>query len=156
MLAALLCGAGRPGAGAPVTPLLAIHVALGDKSFLSLCSHAHLASMDVNALKMVALAARHGGFAAAARALNVDPSSVSRAVAGVEAALGLRLFHRTTRALSLTEAGALYLRRLAPGSDQFLACSNARGAPDQDDLSADGTEQKPKYSSLSMQRGLKK
>ncbi len=70
--------------------------------------------MDTQALKTVALVGKHGSFASAARVLNVDPSSVSRTVAAVEAAIGLRLFERTTRALNVTEAGAVYLARLAP------------------------------------------
>lgn len=44
-------------------------------------------------------------FAAAARAMNLAPSGVSRIVAGLEDRLGARLLHRTTRRLSLTEAG---------------------------------------------------
>jgi DNA-binding transcriptional LysR family regulator len=58
--------------------------------------------------------ARLGGFAPAARSLGVDPSSVSRAVAALEAELGVRLFQRSTRKLALTEAGHLYLSRIEP------------------------------------------
>lgn len=70
--------------------------------------------MDTDLLKSAALVARQGSFAAAARAMNVDPSSVSRAVASLEAELGLRLFQRTTRSLRTTEEGELFLRRVAP------------------------------------------
>ena len=55
---------------------------------------------------------RSGSFAAAARILNVDPSSVSRAVSQLEAELGVRLFQRTTRQLSLTAAGEQFLARI--------------------------------------------
>ena len=55
-----------------------------------------------------------GSFAAAARELNVDPSSVSRVVAALEEELGTRLFQRSTRQLALTEAGALFAQRLGP------------------------------------------
>jgi DNA-binding transcriptional LysR family regulator len=58
--------------------------------------------------------ARLGSFAAAAKARGVDPSSVSRAIAGLEADLGVRLFQRSTRRMSLTEAGDLYLTRALP------------------------------------------
>jgi DNA-binding transcriptional LysR family regulator len=58
--------------------------------------------------------ARTGSFAAAARSEAVDPSLISRAVASLEEELGFRLFQRTTRALSLTEAGEAYLARIAP------------------------------------------
>lgn len=44
----------------------------------------------------------------------VEPSSISRAIAALEAELGERLFHRTTRRLALTEAGAIYLARVEP------------------------------------------
>ena len=70
--------------------------------------------MDIEALKIVTLVAQQGSFAAAARVLTVDPSSVSRTVAAVEADLGLRLFQRSTRSLSVTEEGEAYLARLVP------------------------------------------
>lgn len=57
---------------------------------------------------------RQGSFAAVARDRNLDPSSVSRAIAGLEAELGIRLFQRTTRQLSPTEAGAAYFERIEP------------------------------------------
>ena len=53
--------------------------------------------------------AEEAGFAPAARRLNVSPPSVTRAVAELEARLGARLFHRTTRSVRLTDAGERYL-----------------------------------------------
>jgi len=52
-----------------------------------------------------------GSFAAASRDLGVSTSSVSRLVADLEDDLGIRLLNRTTRRLSLTEAGAAYRDR---------------------------------------------
>lgn len=52
-----------------------------------------------------------GSFAAAARARDVDPSHISRAVAALEDELGVRLFQRTTRRMQLTEAGTHFARR---------------------------------------------
>ncbi len=52
-------------------------------------------------------------FSAAAARLNTSKSVVSRHVAALEAQLGLRLFHRTTRALTLTEAGLGYFERVS-------------------------------------------
>lgn len=49
-----------------------------------------------------------GGFSAAAVRLNLSRSSVGKAVARLEARLGVRLFHRTTRSQSLTEDGQTY------------------------------------------------
>lgn len=55
-----------------------------------------------------------GGFAAAARLLNMAPATVTRFVADLEQDLGARLLQRTTRRVSLTEAGSAYLARLRP------------------------------------------
>lgn len=51
-----------------------------------------------------------GSFAAAAKLKGENPSSVSRAVAQLEAQLGVRLLNRTTRNIRITEAGETYLR----------------------------------------------
>lgn len=53
-----------------------------------------------------------GGFAAAARALDLSPAVVTRLVADLESHLGIRLLHRSTRRVSLTDAGEVYLERL--------------------------------------------
>ena len=52
-----------------------------------------------------------GSFSAAGRALGLAPSSVARGISALEDDLGIRLLNRTTRRLSLTEAGRLYLER---------------------------------------------
>lgn len=52
-----------------------------------------------------------GSFVRAAQALDVSGAVVTRHVAGLEGRLGARLLNRTTRSLSLTEAGQLYLER---------------------------------------------
>lgn len=49
------------------------------------------------------------GFASAARRLKMSPPAVTRAVSELEARLGCRLLHRTTRSVRLTEAGERYL-----------------------------------------------
>ena len=53
--------------------------------------------------------ADEGGFAPAARRLKLSPPSVTRAISELEARLGARLLHRTTRSVRLTEAGGRYL-----------------------------------------------
>ena len=75
--------------------------------------------METDALRTLQLVAHHRSFAGAARVLDVDPSSGSRVVAGVEAQLGLRLFQRTTRQLTVTEAGETYLGRIGPLLDDL-------------------------------------
>ena len=53
----------------------------------------------------------HEGFAPAARALKVAPSGVSRLITNLEARLGARLLNRTTRQVTLTEAGERFYAR---------------------------------------------
>ena len=55
--------------------------------------------------------AENGGFSAAARSLNVSPTTVSDQVQALETALGVRLLNRTTRRVSLTEVGREYYER---------------------------------------------
>lgn len=55
--------------------------------------------------------AETGSFNAAAKRLGLTPSAVSRRVAQLERELGVALFHRTTRALSLSEDGRLFFDR---------------------------------------------
>ncbi|MEO1774012.1 MAG: LysR family transcriptional regulator [Pseudomonadota bacterium] len=65
-----------------------------------------------------------GSFRSAAVAAGLDPSRVSRRIAGLEAQLGVKLLNRTTRASSPTEAGARYadgIRRLAAARAALLA-----------------------------------
>ncbi len=58
--------------------------------------------------------AEHRGFTAAAAELEVSPSALSQAIRHLEARLGVRLLNRTTRSVSLTEAGEAYLTRIGP------------------------------------------
>jgi len=67
--------------------------------------------ISLGALRCFVDVAAQGSFAAVARKRQVDPSIVSRTIAGLERELGFRLFDRTTRRLNLTEAGAIYLQR---------------------------------------------
>src|ERR1700674_4109325 len=58
--------------------------------------------------------AQHRGFTAAGAELEVSPSAMSQAIRQLETRLGVRLLNRTTRSVSLTEAGEAYLTRIAP------------------------------------------
>jgi len=62
-------------------------------------------------MRLFVATVRSGSFSDTARALRLSPSAVSRKVAALEAELGVRLFTRTTRRLTLTEAGQAYLER---------------------------------------------
>ena len=77
--------------------------------------------------------AKRGGFAAAARELGSTPSTLAKSVARLEASLGLRLFHRTTRQVSLTSDGERLFQRcqrvLAELEDLQAEASGARAAP---------------------------
>lgn len=79
-------------------------------------------------MKIFVEVARRGSFAAVARDRDVDPSSVSRAVALLEEEVGVRLFQRSTRRVTLTEAGEIYLVRIAAVVDELdHAREEARG-----------------------------
>jgi DNA-binding transcriptional LysR family regulator len=80
---------------------------------------------DLNDMLYFAEVAERGGFAAAGRALGLPKSRLSRRVAELEAQLGVRLLQRTTRKLSLTEAGELYLHHCVAMRDEALAADEA-------------------------------
>lgn len=81
--------------------------------------------MDTRLLELFVAVAHRLSFAATAKDLDLDPSSVSRAIAELEAGLGLRLFQRTTRTMTLTEAGAVYLARIEPLLDEIAGARDA-------------------------------
>ena len=64
--------------------------------------------------------AEHRGFTAAAAELEVSPSALSQSIRQLEARLGVRLLHRSTRSVSLTEAGQAYLARVGPALGQVI------------------------------------
>jgi DNA-binding transcriptional LysR family regulator len=65
-------------------------------------------------LPIIVCVARHRSFAAAASELGMSPSAVSHAVRTVEDRLGTPLFARTTRSVSLTEAGVRFVGGVEP------------------------------------------
>ena len=69
-------------------------------------------------------AASAGSLSAAARHLDMSPAMASKHVDALERRLGVKLFHRSTRRLSLTEAGGNYLeacQRILPEIDEAEA-----------------------------------
>jgi DNA-binding transcriptional LysR family regulator len=73
-----------------------------------------MSGLALNELNALSAVAAHRSFRAAAAELGVSPSSLSHAVASMERRLGVRLFNRTTRSVSLTEAGESFLTRVQP------------------------------------------
>jgi DNA-binding transcriptional LysR family regulator len=74
--------------------------------------------------------AEHASFVEAARRLNRSPPAVTRAVADLEARLGVQLLTRTTRAVSVTEAGQLFLagaKRVLADLDDIEQAATGRG-----------------------------
>jgi DNA-binding transcriptional LysR family regulator len=72
------------------------------------------APIDLNLVRAFVAVRKAGSFSAAGERLAVPRSTVSRAVASLEEHLGVRLFHRTTRAVSITTAGVALFDRVAP------------------------------------------
>jgi DNA-binding transcriptional LysR family regulator len=70
--------------------------------------------MEIASLRTFVEVMRRRSFTSVARVLDVAPSSVSRVIAGLESELGVRLFQRTTRTLSPTEAALAYFERVEP------------------------------------------
>ena len=68
-----------------------------------------------------------GSFTAAGRRLGLDKSAVSKQVSRLEVQLGQKLLHRTTRALSLTEAGQLLYERAAQSLEALAEARQALG-----------------------------
>ncbi|HSZ95666.1 MAG TPA: LysR family transcriptional regulator, partial [Bradyrhizobium sp.] len=73
------------------------------------------------------------GFAPAARKLGLSPSGVTRLISGLENHLSARLLQRTTRSVTLTDAGARYLERarriLADVEEAEIAVESERARP---------------------------
>ena len=80
---------------------------------------------DLNDMLFFAEVVDRGSFAAAGRALNIPKSKLSRRVAELETRLGVRLLQRTTRRLSLTQAGEIYHRHCVAMREQAAAADEA-------------------------------
>lgn len=71
--------------------------------------------------------AEHASFSAAAVRLGVSPSAVSQVIRNLEQRLGVALFNRTTRSVSLTEAGAGFLAKVQPAVNALTAAAQEVG-----------------------------
>ncbi len=78
-------------------------------------------TVNLDDVRVFAAVARAGGFREASRASGTSASSASEAVRRLEAAVGVRLLHRTTRTVAPTEAGARLLERLGPALAEIVS-----------------------------------
>lgn len=87
----------------------------------------------LNCIDCFVRSAEAGSFAEAARRLGLTPAAVGKNVASLEARLGVRLFQRSTRSLTLTEAGERFLLESSPGLVSLQAAianlASAQGQP---------------------------
>src|ERR1700722_992107 len=87
----------------------------------------------IDAMQALVAVADLRGFAPAARKLGLSPSGVTRLIAALEERLGARLLQRTTRSVTLTDAGARYLERirriLADVEEAEIAAEGERTRP---------------------------
>jgi DNA-binding transcriptional LysR family regulator len=83
---------------------------------------------ELKALGMFAKVAESGSFRRAAIEQGVAPQAASKTVAQLEAALGVRLFHRTTRKLGLTDEGTQLLARALPALEAVRAAMDGARA----------------------------
>src|ERR1700687_2050788 len=79
-------------------------------------------------LEALLAVARHRGFRVAATELGMSRSALSHAIATLEAKLGVRLFHRTTRCVSLTETGEQFVSGVAPELGQIREAMQRAGS----------------------------
>ncbi|NLY57328.1 MAG: LysR family transcriptional regulator, partial [Gammaproteobacteria bacterium] len=80
----------------------------------------------ITSMRVFVRAASAGSLSAAGRHLGMSPAMATKHVNALEARLGVKLFHRTTRQLSLTEAGSDYLeacQRILPEIDEAEAAA---------------------------------
>lgn len=87
--------------------------------------------MQISDVRIFAAVAEQGTLSAAARRLDIGPMQASRRIAALEAELGVRLFHRTTRSLALTaegEAFAPYAATLLEAEEGALGALRQSGA----------------------------
>lgn len=83
---------------------------------------------EIGAIPVFVAVAECKGFAAAARRLGVTKSAISKRIGALEAHLSTQLFHRTTRNISLTEAGEIYLAHAVQALDSAQEAEDAVAA----------------------------
>ncbi|EGD19466.1 LysR family transcriptional regulator [Xanthomonas hortorum] len=81
--------------------------------------------IDLNDIALYVQVVRSGSFAEAARRLGTAPNSVSRRVQQLEAQLDTRLMQRSTRKLTLTDAGQAFFERCADAVDGLTSAGQS-------------------------------
>lgn len=81
--------------------------------------------MGLLELNAVVAVSTHRSFRRAADELGMSPSAMSHAIAALEQRMGVRLFNRTTRSVSLSEAGEQFLARVRPALREISAAMEA-------------------------------
>ncbi|WP_448191669.1 transcriptional regulator GcvA [Azospirillum sp. sgz301742] len=79
----------------------------------------------LNSLRLFEAAGRYLSFKLAAKELHLTPSAVSHGILSLESWLGIPLFVRATRSLTLTEAGAIYLRHVHEVIEQLAIVTDS-------------------------------
>jgi DNA-binding transcriptional LysR family regulator len=82
---------------------------------------------QLDGLLALKLVADRRSFTAAASALRISPSAISQIIRQLERRVGIALLTRTTRSMSLTEAGERFLAQAGPAIDQILAAMEDLG-----------------------------
>src|SRR3954469_3463859 len=80
-----------------------------------------LSTSDFGQLRAFVAVAEALNFSRAAEKLGVSSSALSQLVRGLEERVGVRLLHRNTRSVSLTEAGEALLKRISPAVRELAA-----------------------------------
>ena len=78
---------------------------------------------DIRGMIVFARVVENGSFAAAARKLNVSRAAISHSISQMEARLNVKLLHRSTRSLSLTDAGRTYYQSCALIAEEAFAAN---------------------------------
>src|SRR5262249_13859383 len=92
----------------------------------------------LNALRAFEAAARHDSFTGAASELHVSHAAISRHVRGLEARLGVTLFRKASRGVTLTQGGARYLEAVRRAFDDIAAATEALADSVQQQISVSG------------------